>query len=62
VGKTSGPGALNIDTMCQDGAFVIDNASFYPDTQLGLELTADADWKRRGLYIGPQVRRLFPEY
>ena len=54
--KTTGPGALNVDTMCQEGAFVIDNASFYPDTQLGLELTADADWQRRGLYIGPRVR------
>jgi complement component 1 Q subcomponent-binding protein len=56
--KTTGPGALNVDTMCQEGAFVIDNASFYPDTQLGLELTADADWQRRGLYIGPRVRVL----
>ena len=56
--KTTGAGALNVDTMCQEGAFVIDNSSFYPDTQLGLELTANADWQRRGLYIGPRVRPL----
>lgn len=41
--------------MCQDGAFVVDNISFYGDVKVGTELTAEADWKRRGLYIGPQV-------
>lgn len=49
------PGALTIDAMCQDGTFVTDNISFYPDAKVGTELTAEADWKRRGLYIGPQV-------
>ena len=51
------PGALTIDAMCQDGTFVTDNISFYPDAKIGTELTAEADWKRRGLYIGPQVCR-----
>lgn len=41
--------------MCQDGSFIIDNISFYTDAKTGTELTAEADWKRRGLYIGPQV-------
>ena len=41
--------------MCQEGHFVIENISFYDDTKLGTELTAEADWKRRGLYLGPQV-------
>lgn len=36
----------------------MDNISFYPDAQLGTELTAEADWKRRGLYIGPQFDSL----
>jgi complement component 1 Q subcomponent-binding protein len=44
--------------MCQEGAFIIDNMSYYPDAQLGTELTAEADWKRRGLYIGPQFDTL----
>jgi hypothetical protein len=44
--------------MCQDGAFVIDSVSFYPSKALGTELTAEADWKRRGLYIGPQFDTL----
>lgn len=41
--------------MCQEGSFIIDNISFYADAKIGTELTAEADWKRRGLYIGPQV-------
>jgi complement component 1 Q subcomponent-binding protein, mitochondrial len=44
--------------MCQEGAFIIDNVSFYPSAQVGTELTAEADWKRRGLYIGPQFDTL----
>jgi len=54
--QTAGPGALNVDMVCQEGHFIVDNISFYRDTKLGTELTAEADWKRRGLYIGPQVR------
>ena len=42
--------------MAQEGLFVIENISFYADGKLGTEMTAEADWKRRGLYIGPQVR------
>ena len=34
---------------------MIDNISFYNDAKVGTELTAEADWKRRGYYIGPQV-------
>ncbi|KDQ58333.1 hypothetical protein JAAARDRAFT_99398, partial [Jaapia argillacea MUCL 33604] len=58
VTKGNGPGALNIDAMCQDGSFIVDNISFYNDAKVGTELTADADWKRRGLYIGPQFETL----
>ena len=53
--QASTPGALTIDAMCQEGAFVIDNISYYGDAKVGTELTAEADWKRRGLYIGPNV-------
>ncbi|KAG1775566.1 mitochondrial glycoprotein [Suillus placidus] len=58
ITKGNGKGSINIDTMCQEGAFIIDNMSYYPDAQLGTELTAEADWKRRGLYIGPQFDTL----
>jgi len=58
VTKSSGSGALTIDAMCQEGTFIVDNISFYNDSKLGTELTAEADWKRRGLYIGPQFDTL----
>lgn len=50
---------MSIDAVCQEGVFVLENVSFYKDAKLATDLTAEADWKRRGLYIGPQVRPLF---
>lgn len=44
-----------MDMVCQEGHFIVDNVSYYKDAKVGTELTAEADWKRRGLYIGPQV-------
>lgn len=42
----------------QDGTFVVEHISFYEDGKLGTELTSDADWKRRGLYMGPSFDTL----
>ncbi|KAH9888045.1 mitochondrial glycoprotein [Cubamyces lactineus] len=56
--KAGAPGALTIDAMCQEGTFVIDNISYYNDAKVGTELTAEADWKRRGYYLGPQFDTL----
>ncbi|KAL0959769.1 hypothetical protein HGRIS_011459 [Hohenbuehelia grisea] len=58
ITKTAGPGALNVDMVSTEGHFIVDNISFYRDTKLGVDLTAEADWKRRGLYIGPQFDTL----
>ncbi|EIM88979.1 regulatory protein suaprga1 [Stereum hirsutum FP-91666 SS1] len=58
ISKPTSPGALTIDAMCQEGQFIVDNISFYGDKALATELTAEADWKRRGLYIGPQFDTL----
>ncbi|KAK7676393.1 hypothetical protein QCA50_011475 [Cerrena zonata] len=58
ITKDSAPGALTIDAICQDGSFIVDNLSYYADKAVGTELTAEADWKRRGLYIGPQFDTL----
>jgi complement component 1 Q subcomponent-binding protein len=58
ITKSTGPGALNIDTVCQEGSFLVDNISFYKDAKLGTDLTAESDWQRRGLYIGPQFDTL----
>jgi hypothetical protein len=35
--------------------FLVDNISLYNDESLALDMTSDADWKRRGLYMGPAV-------
>lgn len=51
---------MSIDAIVQDGAFVVDNISFYKDGKLANDATAEADWKRRGLYIGPQVQHQLP--
>ncbi|KAI0641342.1 mitochondrial glycoprotein [Trametes meyenii] len=56
--KAGASGALTIDAMCQEGTFVIDNISYYNDAKVGTELTAEADWKRRGYYLGPQFDTL----
>lgn len=58
ITKANGPGALNIDAVVQEGQFMTENVSFYDDAKLGTELTAEADWKRRGMYIGPQFETL----
>ncbi|KAG6909487.1 hypothetical protein DXG01_017209 [Tephrocybe rancida] len=58
ITKTNGSGCLNVDMICQEGHFVVENVSFYKDAQLGLDLSADADWKRRGTYLGPQFETL----
>ncbi|PPQ81134.1 hypothetical protein CVT26_011102 [Gymnopilus dilepis] len=58
ITKSNGPGALSVDMVTQDGQFIIENVSFYDDAKVGTELTADADWNRRGLYIGPQFDTL----
>jgi len=42
----------------QEGTFTIESISFYDDAKLGTDLTADADWKRRGLYMGPSFDTL----
>ncbi|KAF8474396.1 regulatory protein suaprga1 [Russula ochroleuca] len=58
ITKPSVPGSLSVDAVCQEGVFVIENLSYYNDAKLATDLTPEADWKRRGLYIGPQFETL----
>ncbi|KAJ3714990.1 mitochondrial glycoprotein [Lentinula raphanica] len=58
VTKSSTPGSLAVDMMCQEGQFVIDNITYYQEGSLASDLTAEADWKRRGIYMGPQFDTL----
>ncbi|KAH8804123.1 hypothetical protein DL96DRAFT_1632093, partial [Flagelloscypha sp. PMI_526] len=58
--KADAPRALVLDTVIQDGGFIIENISFYNDAKLGTDVTAEADLQRRGLYIGPEFETLDP--
>ncbi|KAJ7663045.1 mitochondrial glycoprotein [Mycena rosella] len=58
ITKTTGPGALEIDVSCQGGQFLIENIAYYQDAKLGRDVGVEADWKRRGLYIGPEFGTL----
>ncbi|TDL22887.1 hypothetical protein BD410DRAFT_722313, partial [Rickenella mellea] len=51
-------GTLTFDTLLQEGAFVVDTIPYYSDSALGTDLTAEADRKWRGLYIGPRYDQL----
>jgi len=57
VSKPSG-GALHFEGLIQDSSVVVQNICFYKDAALATDLSADADWRRRGLYIGPQFDQL----
>ncbi|THH11945.1 hypothetical protein EW145_g350 [Phellinidium pouzarii] len=61
VTKSDTPGSMNIDTMCQDVGFLIEHVGFFNDALIGTEVTAEMDWKRRGLYSGPSFDHLDPE-
>lgn len=55
VSKGAGQGGLTVDAVAEDGLFVIDAVSFYKDEQQALDMSAEGDWKRRALYMGPEV-------
>ncbi|KAE9404667.1 mitochondrial glyco protein [Gymnopus androsaceus JB14] len=58
ITKSNSPAALAIDMMCQEGQFVLENIAYYQDGNLVNHSTAEADWKRRGIYMGPQFDTL----
>ncbi|KAG2220870.1 hypothetical protein INT45_004038 [Circinella minor] len=56
--EKDGKGAVTIDTVAQDGDMAIESVMFYKENKLAIEQSAEADWQRRGLYIGPQFAEL----
>jgi len=58
ITKSQSGAGLAIEAAVQDGAFVVEGASYFPDSKLATDSSADADWKRRTLYLGPQYDRL----
>jgi complement component 1 Q subcomponent-binding protein, mitochondrial len=57
VTKPTG-GALSLEAIAQDGLFSIESVSYYKDPKLATEVTADADFQRRALFIGPNFDNL----
>ncbi|KAI8379780.1 mitochondrial glycoprotein [Radiomyces spectabilis] len=56
--EKDGKGAVTVDTVAQDGEIAIESVMFYKDGKVATEQSAEADWQRRGLYIGPQFAEL----
>lgn len=56
--EKDGKGALTVDTMAMDGEISIESIVFYNDNKLATEQSSEADWQRRGLYVGPQFTEL----
>ncbi len=53
-----GRGAVQIETVAQDGMIAIDNIYYFPDAELADAPTAEKDWVRRGMYTGPPFGNL----
>lgn len=58
ISKGPGQGGLTVDAVAEDGLFVIDAVAFYGDEKQALDMSAEGDWKRRALYMGPEVGHL----
>ncbi|KAG1437931.1 hypothetical protein G6F56_012862 [Rhizopus delemar] len=56
--EKDGQGAVTIDTVAQDGEIAIESVMYYKDNKLANDQSAESDWQRRGLYIGPQFAEL----
>ena len=58
IEKPGVKGALQIETVCQDGVVVIENVYYFPKADLADAKTAEKDWIRRGTYTGPEFGNL----
>jgi complement component 1 Q subcomponent-binding protein, mitochondrial len=56
-----GQGALQIETIAQDGEIVIENTYYFSKAELANAKTADLDWSKRNLYVGPPFGNLDEE-
>ncbi|KAF2011748.1 mitochondrial glyco protein [Aaosphaeria arxii CBS 175.79] len=53
-----GKGALAIDVLAQDGDFLIEDLWHLPSADLAAPKTAEQEWQRRSLYVGPPFSNL----
>lgn len=53
-----GKGAMQIETIAQDGEIVIDTVNYFSKAELADAKTIDQDWSKRHLYTGPPFGNL----
>ncbi|ORY00199.1 mitochondrial glyco protein [Basidiobolus meristosporus CBS 931.73] len=58
ITKGDDNGCFTIDAIAEDGAFGIESVIFYKDAKLARDRTSEADWNRRGYYVGPNFNNL----
>lgn len=58
IQKDGSKSVLSLDTMTQDGIFIIDNMVLYPSIELATGNSAEYDWQRREKYMGPPFSNL----
>ncbi|KAF3927266.1 hypothetical protein ABW20_dc0109132 [Dactylellina cionopaga] len=56
--EKSTSGALQIEAVAQDGMVIVENVHYHPSVELATAQTAEADWERRGRYVGPPFGNL----
>ncbi|KAI9591486.1 mitochondrial glycoprotein [Syncephalis fuscata] len=56
--EKAGKGVLTIDALCESGEMLVSNIIHYNDALAANEDTAEGNWKRRGIYVGPQFGQL----
>ncbi|KAK9764533.1 Mitochondrial acidic protein mam33 [Basidiobolus ranarum] len=58
ITKGDNNGCFTIDAIAEDGDFGIESVIFYKDAKLARDRTGEADWNRRGFYVGPNFSNL----
>ncbi len=53
-----GRGALQLETVANDGMIAIENVYYYPDAQLAQTKSADQELRKREMYLGPPFANL----
>ncbi|KAJ6256572.1 hypothetical protein Dda_8436 [Drechslerella dactyloides] len=56
--EKSKSGALQVEAIAQDGMIIVENVHYHPSVELATAQTAEADWERRGRYVGPPFGNL----
>ncbi|KAI9816492.1 MAG: hypothetical protein M1827_001624 [Pycnora praestabilis] len=56
--EKAGKGAMQIETIAQDGMIVIENVYYFPNAEMADAKNAETDWQKRGMYTGPPFGNL----